>query len=211
MPVWDLVVPLDFGQFYLTGNAAGLEAGFDPMPTLNRALEGDGIARTEGFLVVLSPHQHNPAMRLRIEVHESQPPDDLDDWEEAFEAWLPVDESGVRYESPTVLTGPRVPVPPGEYRVLITGRGFVARGWTPTKPDDEWRIRLWPASGPTAPHRVKAWQQPTASPAVHPRGKPAATETAPPSPATTTPKGIRPFHPPQHIIDALWEGRDPPR
>jgi hypothetical protein len=95
----------DWAGGYLTGNAAGREVGFDPMATLNRALEGDGIACTEGFLVVLSPHQHNPAMRLRIEVYESEPPDDLDDWEEAFEAWLPLDESGVVYESLTDRCG----------------------------------------------------------------------------------------------------------
>jgi hypothetical protein len=100
MRVWDLVVSLDFGQFYLTSDAAGAEASADPMSTLNRALEGDGIARTDGFLVVLSPHQNNSSMRLRIEVHESEPPEDLDAWQEAFQAWLPVDESGVFYESP---------------------------------------------------------------------------------------------------------------
>ncbi len=103
MRVWDLVVSLDFGQFYLTSG----EGSADPMPTLNRALEGDGIARTDGFLVVLSPHQNNSSMRLRIEVRQSEPPEDLDAWEEAFETWLPVDESGVFYESPTVLASPK--------------------------------------------------------------------------------------------------------
>jgi hypothetical protein len=202
---WDLVVSLDFGQFYLTGNASGREAAFDPMPTLTRALEGDGIARTDGFLVVLSPHQHTAAMRLRVELYERRPPDDLADWEDAFAAWLPVDESGVVYESPTILPASRVPIPAGEYCLLITGRGFVAHGWTPTEPEDEWRIQLWPAAAPRDPRRLKAWQQP---PAPARPAAPAAVDAA--ASTSPMPRGIRPFRPRQHMIDALSQAEPPP-
>jgi hypothetical protein len=72
------------------------------------------------------------------------PPDDLGQWQEAFEASVLVSDYGMYYESPT-LDIERIEVPPGQYRLRITGRGFVARGWPgSTKPGDEWRIQLWP-------------------------------------------------------------------
>jgi hypothetical protein len=35
-------------------------------------------------VVVISPHQNNFAMPLRVEVWPAEPPSDLDDWQEAF-------------------------------------------------------------------------------------------------------------------------------
>jgi hypothetical protein len=67
-------------------------------------------------------------MPLRVELWTAAPPDDLDDWEEAFEATLAVSDDGIDDESPAVEFT-NIAVPAGMYRALITGTGFVAHGW----------------------------------------------------------------------------------
>jgi hypothetical protein len=157
----DLTVALDYGQFYLTGMY--LPGGDDPLlRLLEEAIQGQGIASTEGneFVVVLSPHQNNFAMRLRVEVWPAQPPGDLDDWQEVFLTGILVGRDGLVYESPT-LEATAIPIPSGRYAARIAGRGFVNHGWPgSTTPGDEWRLQLWPAADPIRPRRVCAWADP---------------------------------------------------
>jgi hypothetical protein len=163
---FDLTVRLDYGQFHLVGDRQS-----DPDPTLRlieEAIHGQGLAGTEGneFVVVLSPHQNNFAMPLRVEVWPSEPPDDLDNWQEAFLTGLLVGPAGLDYESPT-MEGATVPVPPGRYAARIAGRGFVNRGWPgSTTPGDEWRVQLWPAAVPIRPRRLRRWANPAEAPAM---------------------------------------------
>jgi hypothetical protein len=98
--------------------------------------------------------------QVRVELSPLEPPDDLDEWQEAFLAGLLVGDGGLVYETPT-LEGATVPVPPGRYAVRIAGRGFLNRGWPgSTTPGDEWRIQLWPASTPIRPRRLRRWHHP---------------------------------------------------
>lgn len=151
-----LLVALDYGQFYL--NTADNDPEL-PVTLLEQAQDGDGIAQTDGLVVVESPHQNNFAMPLTVEVWDAQPADDLDQWQEAFEAHLDVTDKLV-YESPTVDVS-EIDVPPGSYHALITGRGFVAHGWPgDTEPGDEWRVRLWPSTGPETARRLRAFSEP---------------------------------------------------
>jgi hypothetical protein len=80
---FDLTVALDYGQFSLTGTYLPDDDAY-PLRPLEEAIEGQGIAGTEGneYVVVLSPHQNNFAMHLRVELWPAEPPDDLDDWQE---------------------------------------------------------------------------------------------------------------------------------
>jgi hypothetical protein len=156
----DLTVALDYGQFSLTGTyRASLADAADPVRLVEEAINGEGIAGPEGNegVVVLSPHQNNFAMRLRVECWPAEPPSDLDDWQEAFLTGLVVGAEGLVYDSPT-MESRTIQVPPGRYAVRITGRGFVNRGWPgSTTPGDEWRLQLWPASDPIRPRRLRAW------------------------------------------------------
>ena len=161
--VLELTVALDYGQFYLIGRRVQHPTGADPMlQLLDTAISGVGIASSEGneVVVVLSPHQNNFAMRLRVERWAAQPPDDLDDWQEAFLTGLVVGGEGLAYESPTDAYE-TIPVPPGRYAACIAGRGFVNRGWPgSTTPGDVWRVQLWPASGPVPARRLRFWSGP---------------------------------------------------
>ena len=126
------------------------------------AIKRQGIATSERneAVAVISPHQNNFAMRLRTEVWAGEPPDGLDDWQEAFLTGLVAGERGLRYESPTVAWE-RISVPPGRYAARITGCGFVQRGWPgSTKPGDTWRVQLWPVTRPMPARRLRAWADP---------------------------------------------------
>ena len=153
--IHELVVAMDYGQFLLAGGDTGLT---DPMALASEAALGEGIAADGEAILVLSPHQNNFAMALRVEVWADRPPDDLDEWQEAFEATLNVDEAGqLRFSSPT-MDPVACPVPAGRYDVWVTGRGIVTRGWPgSTEPGDSWRVRLWPGSPGIVARRLRSW------------------------------------------------------
>lgn len=154
------MVALDYGTFNLYTSEDGLE---NDLQALEASADGIGIA--VGVVSVSSPHQNNFAMPLQVEVWSGDPPSDLDEWQEAFELHLDVGEYGLVYGSPTMDYVP-LPVLPGSYHALITGRGFVAIGWPgSTTPGDSWRIRVWPSSGPSRPARLREYAEP---PIVHP-------------------------------------------
>ncbi|MHA3703130.1 hypothetical protein ACXR2U_13205 [Jatrophihabitans sp. YIM 134969] len=154
---WDGVVGLDYGQFQIWAGEWDDET--DEAALLERALES-GIARDRSLLTVVVPHQNNFEMPLRVEVLAAPVPDDLDAWDEAFEASIEVDDNGLRYDSPTMGVT-EIAVPAGRYRALITGAGIVARGWPgSTTPGDSWRIRLTPVTGNVQARRLKAWTPP---------------------------------------------------
>jgi hypothetical protein len=149
-------VVLDYSFFWL-------QTGSELMPDMamiDEMRNGDGIAQRDGFVVVASPHQNNFAMKLLVEVWDSKPPSDLDAWQEAFEVHLDVDATNrLFYGSPPEGNEQELHVPPGAYLAIITGRGFVARGWPgSTTPGDSWRLRVWPSSGPPRPIRLRSWQ-----------------------------------------------------
>ncbi|ONH21905.1 hypothetical protein [Pseudofrankia asymbiotica] len=148
----------DYGQFYLYTN---LLDEVDYSEVVDDAIASGKISQEGPLLVVLSPHQNNFEMPLRVERWSARPLDDLDDWQEAFTASIDVDSFGLWYESATTIQNLRLDVPPGRYVVRIVGRGFVSRGWPgSTKPGDEWRFQLWPRSGSLQePERLKAWNE----------------------------------------------------
>lgn len=152
----NLVVALDYGQFYLHTRDNDPDLA---VTLLEQAQGAAGIAQADGLLVVESPHQNNFEMPLGVEIWDARPADDLAEWEEAFEAHLVVGEAGLTYESPTMdLT--EIEVSADSYHALITGRGFVSRGWPgSTEPGDQWRIRLWPSDTQLTPRRLKRWSE----------------------------------------------------
>ncbi|HEY1485286.1 MAG TPA: hypothetical protein VGF84_04220 [Micromonosporaceae bacterium] len=69
-------------------------------------------------------------------------------------------------------------VPPGRYRILVCGRGFVASGWPgSTTPGDSWRVRLWPEHGDVPARRVR--HRDSSRPIPAPPTKPIAIDGRP--------------------------------
>lgn len=162
----DLRVALDYSQFSLATGPVDADLETDLLASAQAA---DGVAQRGGLVVVLSPHQNNFRMRLRLEVWTSEPVSDLDEWQEAFEFHLEVGADGLTYASPT-LDVVALPAPPGSYHALLTGRGFVGHGWPgSTEPGDQWRLRLWPSAGPGQARRLRAYIEdvPPVPPASH--------------------------------------------
>jgi hypothetical protein len=155
--VEDRLVRLDYGQFSLCGNPS---PDADYMTSLEHALDGAGIAGDDHGLIIISPHQNNFAMPLRLERWDERPPDDAAEWEEVFEGSLLVADGVLQYCSPPDADA-AFPVPSGRYAVRIAGRGFVHRGWPgSTTPGDRWRIQLWPSPDDVPARRVKRWETP---------------------------------------------------
>jgi len=155
----DFVTIMDYGQFNLWTDAWDPQ-DLDTLALVMKAQQGENIAQERHCLLIICPHQANFEMPLRFERWSAAPDEDLSQWQEAYEAHLSVGDFDVYYNTPTFDDeGVSLPVPPGEYHALITGRGFVAHGWPgSTTPGDEWRIRLWPSAGPIAPRRLLAWK-----------------------------------------------------
>ncbi|MDI6099001.1 hypothetical protein QLQ12_10355 [Actinoplanes sp. NEAU-A12] len=157
--VAESVVRLDHGQFCLCGNPS---PDADYMALLEQAINGPGIAADDTGVIVISPHQNNFEMPLRLELWDARPPDDHDAWEEVFEAGLLVVDDLLRYFSPTD-TVVNFEVPSGRYAARISGQGFVNRGWPGSiTPGDRWRVRLWPAADTFPERRLKEWRHPGA-------------------------------------------------
>lgn len=127
---WDDVVALDYGQFLLRG--VDEYDGDREMELLQQALTDDGVAADTGRVVVLSPHQNNFEMPLRVEVWSARPDDDAPVWEEVFEGALRVGDGGL----PIALVGGDHPQ---SYEVLHDRR--VSGTGEPQTADPPWRRR----------------------------------------------------------------------
>jgi hypothetical protein len=133
---WDLTVGLDRGWFHLITDDPYTPSETEQMRVRDKAVAGQGIAQHWGLIVVNSPHMVNYDMKLRVEVLDNHPDDDVDRWQEAFETDLVVGRSGLVYESHT-LSSFAVPVPVGDYHTLITAIGFCCgRAMRVTRPVD---------------------------------------------------------------------------
>ncbi|MFI6365374.1 hypothetical protein ACIBG0_21755 [Nocardia sp. NPDC050630] len=149
---------MDYGQFCIDGGFGDPDCELDLLDQAwaQRPCAGDGTA-----LLVLSPHQNNFEMSITVQVWDDRPPNDRDDWQQICEGRLGVDSDGtLSISSPPSTWADPCPVPPGDYLIEVSGRGFVSYGWPgTTTPGDIWRIRLWPDDGgDLLPHRQ--WDMP---------------------------------------------------
>jgi hypothetical protein len=158
LAAYDLEMAMWYGQFVIRGGRAD---GVPDDVLFDRAAAGEGVAGDGQSVLVLSPHQANVAMPIRVEVLTARPAGDLADWQLGYEAALTVDPEGLLLLNSPTSAQLRCTVPPDRYRLEVAGRGFVAYGWPgSTNPGDHWRIRLWPSMDGVEPRRVKEWTEP---------------------------------------------------
>ncbi|MEV0948619.1 hypothetical protein [Rhodococcus sp. NPDC049939] len=142
-----VTLAMDYGQFCLDG---GLGDPEDELELLHGAQSAQPSAGNGAMLLVLCPHQNNFQMPVTVQVWQSRPPGDRDQWQQVSEGNLEIDGHGVLFFSSPTMEPVEVTVPAGRYTVEVSGRGFVNYGWPgSTTPGDVWRIRLWPFDGVT--------------------------------------------------------------
>lgn len=159
LKTWDLTVGLNHGQFHIQTDDPYEISEIESARVVAHASSGAGIAQHFGLIVVMSPHQKNYSMGLRVELWDEHPPEEADDWQESFETDLAVGKGGVVYASPG-LSSFAIPVPPGRYHLRVDARGFSEHDWpASTAPGDAWRLRLWPCEQGHQAQRLRAWTE----------------------------------------------------
>lgn len=155
----DLDVEINYGQVYIYGEAPWAD---DPNNNaVLRALDdarqsGRFVGIADGLVDLVSPIQWNFHAPMRVEVWSFEPPADDGDWDQVVDVDLDVPDGRLWFEG----SGGRDPipceVPPGAYRVRVSGRGYteVADG---AEGLDSYRLRLWPRGGDKAPESRKVW------------------------------------------------------
>lgn len=153
----EIVTAIDYHQLWLSGWSIE-EPGVGIQELSARALRSpDRVAGDGWSLVVVSPHRHNFAAHIRVEVWTDVPADDQADWQEVVEGGVVIEDDQLSVDSPTV-GAVRVPVPAGYYTARVSARGFIISGEPPTtKPGDVWRVQLWPAN---RTRRLRSWSAP---------------------------------------------------
>jgi hypothetical protein len=145
---WLLHTTYDYGQFYLQpAPIAGLDMNQFQLAKL------DGIGEIDNVLFICSPAQRNWNLTVDIERWEQEPIDDLEGWQEAFEASMMLGQGGLSW-STVDFEDPPIPVPAGDYRIRICGRGFAH---PPVENGDTWRLQLWPESERIAPRQLRRY------------------------------------------------------
>ncbi|MGN5240220.1 hypothetical protein [Rhodococcus sp. SJ-3] len=140
-----VVLAMDYGQFCLDGGLGDID---NEMELLERAQAAQPSAGDGTMVVVLCPHQNNVEMSVEVQVFDRRPAADRSNWQQVSEGRLEVDAPGMLSVSSPTSEPVTVAVPPGQYMVEVSGRGFVNYGWPgSTTPGDGWRLRLWPDDG----------------------------------------------------------------
>ena len=162
---WNLKVYLEYGQFYLEPTRPYTSGPPDPMDDEGEILErafAPGIAQGRYVTVVITPHRDNWDMDLQVELLDGPAEDDLAEWLDVFHATVDAGPDGIWYHTPT-MDSAVLPIPPGKYRIRISGRGFLRPEWVDGDSihfDDNYRFQFWPESRPIEPLRLKEWDHP---------------------------------------------------
>jgi len=173
----DLLVAADHGQIYVSSSAQADDDDdsdeYADEPTALAALydawDSDRFVGVRtGFIDVLTPGQYNSSTPMRLEVWSAEPADDRDGWDHEVDADFDIPDGRIFFEASggsraTTLAE----IPPGSYRVRVSGRGFTETGLAGANGDDSYRLRLWPR-GDLAPavlrKRWPGWDRPGMKP-----------------------------------------------
>jgi hypothetical protein len=157
----DLLVRADHGQIYIESSAVDDDAwGSDDtyLEALEDALaSGRFVGVRTGLIDLMTPGQWNWKTPMRVEIWSGEPPDDRDDWQHEVDADLDVPDGWISFAASGGDTPQRTDVPPGAYRVRVSGRGFTVTGRAGAEGDDSYRLRLWLRDRPADPQLRKRW------------------------------------------------------
>jgi hypothetical protein len=159
--ILELRVEADYGQIYIFDPAALPEdvrdEGDDPV---FRALD-DGydsrrfVGYAEGLVDLLTPSQYNVDVSMRVEVLESEPELDTEQWDHVVEVPLPVPSGTLCFQASGGGGVIEARIPAERYRARVSGRGYVA-GAGEIEGHETYRLQLWPAPE-SQPTLLKYW------------------------------------------------------
>jgi hypothetical protein len=156
----DLVVAADHGQIYISSTAMP-QVTVDDNPYLDALADGTDSGRfvgvIQGLIDLMTPGQWNWQTPVRLEVWTAEPTADTNAWDHEVDVDLDVPDGTLSFEASG--GGPEISteVPPGSYRVRVSGKGYIELGAAGAEGDDSYRLRLWPASGQHDPVLRKRW------------------------------------------------------
>lgn len=132
----------DYFQFYLQDEtASGIDGDSWSAEATDRML-----AVSPGALAVGTVR--NVDVPVTVEVLQSEPPKDLENWDHVTECSLVITSGKLVVAGCTDYfpDADRVKIAPGTYHVRISGGGFasVAKHWE--SGEDKYRVQLWPGS-----------------------------------------------------------------
>jgi hypothetical protein len=157
-----LHVEADYGQIYIYDPQTQMadEAATEDDNPLQRAMD-DGyesrrfVGYDSGLIDLITPSQYNSKAPMRIEVNDSPPPLDTDEWDHVVEVPLPVPSGTLYFEASGGGTPIETQIPSGTFRARLSGRGYVA-GAGEIEGHESYRLQLWPIEEADAV-LVKSW------------------------------------------------------
>ncbi|RSN70134.1 hypothetical protein [Actinomadura sp. WAC 06369] len=156
----DLVVATDYGQIYIYSH---IEWPDDPEEinvfhdALDDALDTKRyVGSSRGCIDLVTPGQWNWETPMRVELWSGEPSlADTADWDHEVDIDFDAPEGGIVFEpSGGSARSASASLPPGLYRMRVSGRGFGDRG---TVINDSYRLRLWPRHQDSPPVLRKCW------------------------------------------------------
>jgi hypothetical protein len=157
--VQHLTVQSDYGQIYVTDKEGLREPQTEEDNSLLRSLDDASESRRfvgfDRMINILTPSQYNWKAPMTLEVWVERPPLDLDAWDHVVEGPFPAPTGTIYFEASGGGRPIEARIPPGTYRVRVSGAGFVA-GVGEIEGRERWRLQLWPAAEPE-PELLKSW------------------------------------------------------
>jgi hypothetical protein len=157
----DLIVRADYGQIYIE-SSANEDDGWPDDDPYNGALDdavasGRFVGVRPGLIDLMTPGQWNWNTPVRIEIWSGEPPDDRHAWDNEVDADLEVPDGWISFAASGGGLPERTDIPPGSYRVRVSGRGFTVLGRAGAEGGDSYRLRLWLTDQAADPELRKRW------------------------------------------------------
>lgn len=156
----DLEIEINYSQVYIysvppwASDPEGHNSVLRALDDAHRS--GRFVGISEGLIDLLTTAEWNFHAPMRIETWADEPPADEDNWDHDVDVDLDVPNGRLMFEG----SGGREPipceVPPGTYRVRVSGRGY-AEAKEGVEGMDSYRLRLWPREADSSPQLRKCW------------------------------------------------------
>lgn len=154
----DLVAAADHSQIYIYSSALPSDDSNPFLEALADAMDSRRfVGAVTGLVDLMTPGQWNPETPVRLEVWSAEPPSDTTDWDHEVDTDLDVPDGRLWLAASGGGRELSTEIPPGSYRIRVSGRGLNERGSPGVPGNDSYRLRLWPTTAAREPLLRKRW------------------------------------------------------